>query len=110
MTRRNPRKASTMNPNSSISSSMNTPNMPFLRIAAATLLAAGSLASDAQAATLAERENEFYRLVTIPIPEGIVLEAGRSSTSARIVSPSRRGSGTSGSSTAPWGLIPSPPT
>jgi len=57
-----------MNSNSSISSAMNTPNMPFLRSAVATLLAAGSLASNAQAATLAERENEFYRLVTIPIP------------------------------------------
>ena len=76
VTRRNPRKTSTMNSNSSISSAMNTPNMPFLRSAVATLLAAGSLASHAQAATLAERENEFYQLVTVPIPEGIVLEAG----------------------------------
>ena len=55
MKRRNPRKTSTMNSNSSISSSMNTPNMLFLRSAVATLLAAGSLAANAQAATLAER-------------------------------------------------------
>ncbi len=76
VTRRNPTTNCTMNSNSSISPAMNTSNMPFLRSAVATLLAAGSLASHAQAATLAERENEFYRLVTIPIPEGIVLEAG----------------------------------
>ena len=30
----------------------------------------------AMAATQAERENEYWRLLTVPIPEGIVLEAG----------------------------------
>ncbi|MFM7099802.1 MAG: hypothetical protein ACKO3N_01365 [Verrucomicrobiota bacterium] len=41
----------------------------------AAVLAAG-LAATLQAASKAEEENEFYRLLTVPIPEGITLEAG----------------------------------
>ena len=58
--------------------SMKTSILPILRGAIAACVALGSaLPLAAQApATLAERENAFYRLVTVPIPEGIVLEAG----------------------------------
>ncbi len=49
----------------------------FHRIAAAAfLLVVALLAPASHAATQAERENEFYRLITVPIPDGIVLEAG----------------------------------
>jgi hypothetical protein len=51
-----------MNSNSSISPAMNTSNMPFLRSAVATLLAAGSLASHAQAATLADQGNADVKI------------------------------------------------
>jgi hypothetical protein len=40
------------------------------------LLAFGAVAATLNAADLAARENEFYKMITIPVPEGMVLEAG----------------------------------
>lgn len=51
-------------------------NTTKLLRSAAWILATAAVAPAALAQSLAERENDFYRLVTIPIPEGIVLEAG----------------------------------
>jgi len=48
----------------------------WARVAGMACVVGAVGAGMAMAATQAERENEYWRLLTVPIPEGIVLEAG----------------------------------